>query len=67
MTWQPLWNDGLIISTHALAALVARGAGTLQVAMPKGTTGHLLLQFVWVCHRHLPDRRTDSLEPVQGR
>ena len=47
MTWQPLWNDGLIISSHAIAALVAMAAGTLQFAMPKGTMGHLLLGYSW--------------------
>ena len=45
MTWQPLWNDGPIIAAHALAALIAMGAGALQVAMPKGKKGHLLLGY----------------------
>jgi uncharacterized membrane protein len=48
MTWQPLWNDGLIISAHALAALVAMGAGAVQFATPKGTKLHLLLGYSWV-------------------
>lgn len=48
MTWQPLWNDGPIISAHALAAHVAMGAGALQFAMPKGTKAHLLLGYTWV-------------------
>ncbi|WP_306151296.1 DUF2306 domain-containing protein [Roseovarius sp. MMSF_3281] len=48
MTWQPLWNDGLIVSAHALAALVAMGAGAVQFAMPKGTKVHLVLGYSWV-------------------
>ncbi|MER3355728.1 MAG: DUF2306 domain-containing protein [Hoeflea sp. D1-CHI-28] len=45
MTWQPLWNEGPIISVHALAALAAMGAGALQFAMPKGTKVHLMLGY----------------------
>ena len=48
MNWQPLWNDGFVISAHALVALVAMGAGAVQIAAPKGTTSHRALGDFWV-------------------
>jgi len=48
MTWQPLWNDGPIISAHAITALVAMGVGAVQFATPRGTKLHLLLGYSWV-------------------
>ncbi len=48
MNWQPLWDDGWIISAHALAALAALGLGALQLALPKGTLPHRAMGFAWV-------------------
>ncbi|PWE28395.1 hypothetical protein DDZ14_19010 [Maritimibacter sp. 55A14] len=48
MNWQALWNDGAVISIHALVALVAMGAGAFQLAAPKGTTPHKALGYFWV-------------------
>jgi len=48
MNWQPLWNDGLVISGHALAAMFAMGLGGLQLAAPKGTLLHRVLGYLWV-------------------
>jgi uncharacterized membrane protein len=48
MNWQALWNDGPIISAHALVALFAMAAGAVQLAAPKGTMRHRWLGFVWV-------------------
>lgn len=48
MNWQPLWNDGLVISAHALAAMIAMGVGAMQFAAPKGTRVHHLLGYTWV-------------------
>ena len=48
MNWQALWNDGPIISAHALVALFAMAAGAVQLAAPKGTIRHRRLGFVWV-------------------
>lgn len=49
MNWQVLWNDGLIISVHALAALLAMVLGAIQLAAPKGTRFHRTLGYIWVC------------------
>ena len=48
MNWQPLWNDGRIISLHALVALAAIALGAAQLAMPKGTPAHRALGTLWV-------------------
>jgi uncharacterized membrane protein len=48
MNWQALWNDGPIISVHALVALLAMAVGAIQLAAPKGTLRHRWLGFVWV-------------------
>ncbi len=48
MNWQALWNDGAVISVHALVALVAMGAGAVQLASPKGTTLHKAVGYFWV-------------------
>lgn len=48
MNWQALWNDGAVISVHALVALVAMGAGGVQLAAPKGTTPHKAVGYFWV-------------------
>lgn len=48
MNWQPLWDDGAVISVHALAAIFAMVLGGLQLAAPKGTALHRVLGYVWV-------------------
>ncbi len=48
MNWQALWNDGAVISVHALVALLAMGAGAIQLLAPKGTITHKTLGYVWV-------------------
>lgn len=48
MTWQPLWNDGPLVSVHALVALAAMALGAIQLAAPKGTPSHRALGYVWV-------------------
>ncbi len=48
MNWQALWNDGVIVSFHALAALLAMGLGAVQLAAPKGTRFHKSLGYIWV-------------------
>lgn len=48
MNWQPLWDDGAVISGHALTAFLAMGIGALQLALPKGTGRHRIVGYVWV-------------------
>lgn len=48
MNWQALWNDGWVISAHALAAIAALALGALQFAMPKGTARHRVMGLIWV-------------------
>jgi uncharacterized membrane protein len=48
MNWQALWNDGLLISVHALVAILATAMGAIQLAARKGTDRHRWLGFVWV-------------------
>lgn len=48
MNWQALWNDGPIISVHALVAISAMAVGAVQLAAPKGTMRHRWLGLVWV-------------------
>jgi uncharacterized membrane protein len=48
VNWQALWNDGPIISVHALVAIFAMPIGALQLVAPKGTLRHRWLSFVWV-------------------
>ena len=47
MNWQALWDEGLIISVHALVALGAMGIGTVQLVFPKGSVLHKGLGYVW--------------------
>ena len=49
MNWQALWNDGAVISVHALVALLAMGAGAIQLLVPKGSMTHKALGYAWVC------------------
>ena len=48
MNWQALWNDGLVISVHALVAILAMVAGAFQIVAQKGTRRHRWLGFAWV-------------------
>ncbi len=48
MNWQALWDDGFVISIHAIVAIVAMAAGAIQLAAPKGTMRHRWLGFGWV-------------------
>lgn len=48
MNWQALWNDGLVISVHALVAILAMAVGAIQLVAQKGTPRHRWLGSVWV-------------------
>lgn len=48
MNWQALWNDGLVVTVHALVAIFAMAVGGIQLAAPKGTRRHRWLGFAWV-------------------
>jgi uncharacterized membrane protein len=48
MNWQALWNDGLVISMHALVAILAMTVGAIQLVARKGTPRHRWLGFAWV-------------------
>jgi len=43
-----LWQEGWIIAGHAIAAVIAFGFGTLQLAMPKGTSAHRGIGSFWI-------------------
>jgi uncharacterized membrane protein len=47
MTLEPLTSAPLAIQLHALAALTAVVLGTLQLVLPKGTSGHRCNGYVW--------------------
>ncbi len=48
MNWQALWNDGVLISVHALVAIFAMIVGAIQLTAPKGTPRHRAMGFAWV-------------------
>ena len=48
MTLTPLWNDGIIISIHAIVAIGAMVLGAFQFILPKGTPVHKGLGTLWV-------------------
>lgn len=48
MNWQALWNDGAIISVHALVAIAAMGIGAVQLDSRKGTVMHRTLGYIRV-------------------
>ena len=48
MNWQALWNDGFVISIHAVVAIIAIGVGAVQLVARKGTLWHRLLGYLWV-------------------
>lgn len=48
MSLEPLWNEGWIVASHALAAMLAVILGAAQFVWPKGMTGHRAVGYVWV-------------------
>jgi uncharacterized membrane protein len=48
MNWQALWNDGVVISIHAVVAILAMAVGAIQLFGPKGTLRHRWLGYLWV-------------------
>ncbi|WP_350034781.1 DUF2306 domain-containing protein [Pseudohaliea sp.] len=48
MNWQALWSDGLVISLHALIAILAMAMGAIQLMGQKGTLCHRWLGYAWV-------------------
>lgn len=48
MTLTPLWNDGVIISIHAIVAIGAMVLGAFQFILPKGTSTHRGIGTLWV-------------------
>lgn len=48
LNWQTLWDDGTIISVHALMALFALVVGAIQLCAKKGTLRHRLVGYAWV-------------------
>jgi len=48
MSWHHLWNDGAVISAHALIAIFAMLVGAFQIAAPKGTRLHQGFGYIWV-------------------
>lgn len=48
MSLEPLWNEGWIVASHALAAMLAVILGAVQFVLPKGTPGHRAIGYAWV-------------------
>ena len=48
MTLQPLFNDGAIITLHALAALAGLLLGLSQLTLRKGGRRHRSIGYVWI-------------------
>lgn len=48
MSLQPLLNEPLVIQVHALAAMAAFLIALTQFALPKGTTRHRAVGYLWV-------------------
>lgn len=47
MSIEPLFSEGFIVASHALAAIVALALGAVQLAAPKGTLPHRMLGYLW--------------------
>lgn len=47
MSLDPLLAEGVVIASHAFAAIVALVLGAVQLAAPKGTLPHRTLGYVW--------------------
>lgn len=48
MNWQPLLESGPVIIGHTFAAFAALAIGALQLLLPKGTTLHRGIGYLWV-------------------
>jgi uncharacterized membrane protein len=48
LSFEPLYNAGPLITVHAFAALAAFGLGTAQLALPKGTSVHRAMGYIWI-------------------
>jgi len=48
MNWQLLIDAGPVVYGHAFAAFGAMAVGSLQFALPKGTTLHRATGYIWV-------------------
>ena len=48
MSLQPLFDEGLLVTFHALAALTALFLGIFQIVRPKGTGLHRMIGYIWV-------------------
>lgn len=48
MSLGPLWQAGLAVQVHALAAILAFGLGAAQLSLPMGTLPHRLMDWLWV-------------------
>ncbi|WP_340109908.1 DUF2306 domain-containing protein [Pikeienuella sp. HZG-20] len=48
MTLAPLMAAPAVVFAHAVAAMLALLLGAAQLALPKGTTPHRLMGWVWV-------------------
>jgi len=48
MNWQPLFDAGPVVYGHAFAAFAAISVGALQLLLPKGTTLHRGIGYLWV-------------------
>ena len=48
MNFQPLFGSDYPIAIHAFAAMLAIGLGGVQFVLPKGTSLHRCLGYVWV-------------------
>lgn len=48
MNWAALWDDGWLISAHALAAIAALALGTSQMVLSKGTAWHRIVGYAWI-------------------
>ncbi len=47
MSLDPLLNAGLLVASHAVAAVAALLLGIVQLAAPKGTLPHRTLGYIW--------------------
>ena len=48
MNLDPLWQSGPVISTHAVAAVIALFIGAVQLVLPKGIPLHRGTGAVWI-------------------
>ena len=48
MNFEPLWDAGPLIASHAVAAMAALVLGLAQLVSEKGTTQHRIIGQIWV-------------------